>query len=310
MTWDGALGQMGLYEGSRFQKPLVGASWMRPGSAADAVRVFTLPYTGSVTITGTVHKDIYHTYGDGVRVKVLKNNEQIWPGDGWLSIAASDVAGKNMDVKIPVQKGDKLFFVVNCNGDPSDDDTVWNPQIAYDRIDGALRRPARSVTNDNNSRLKYSGRGWQKLGLSLWGGDVDQGYLPGWTQGTLSVSGTAGDGMSFKFRGTGVEIIGQTGSDRGIASITLDGKQVATIDTFVPEDNTSPTVPQVRAGSAALWANVPGTRLWGIQCLDQGEHTLEVAVTGRKNDASIGTFIGIDGVVVLDGTVTDQSRSE
>jgi hypothetical protein len=216
------------------------------------------------------------------------------------------VSGKSLELSIPVQKGERLYFVVNCNLDAVDDDTVWNPQITYERLDGVMERAQREVVDDQSTRLQYTGHGWQTQGSPANG----TGYLPGRIRGTLSVSGTAGDGMSFRFRGTGVEIIGQTGSDRGIASITLDGKQVATIDTFVPEDNTSPTVPQVRAGSAALWANVPGTRLWGIQCLDQGEHTLEVAVTGRKNDASIGTFIGIDGVVVLDGTVTDQSRSE
>jgi hypothetical protein len=74
---------MGLYTGvAGDPKAMVGASWQRPGVGADAVRIFSLPYTGEVRITGTAHKDIYHTYGDGVRVKVLKNAEQMWPATG------------------------------------------------------------------------------------------------------------------------------------------------------------------------------------------------------------------------------------
>jgi len=305
MTWNGALGQMGLYKGSAgtgVQKPVIGASWMRPGDEADAVRVFTLPYSGSITVTATVHKDIYHTYGDGVRVKILKNDQQIWPKEGWLLIAADDISGKNMEQKVSVQKQDKLLFVVNSIGDSTDDDTVWDPQITYDRIDGAPIRAARTVTNDNSTRLKYDGTGWQKLGLSPWGGDVDQGYFPGWSQGTVSVSETPGDKLTVKFRGTGAEIIGQTGTDRGVASITLDGKQTTTIDTFVPENIIHLTVPKVRAGAAALWPQVPRVCLWGIQGLAQGVHEVVVTVTGQKNEESSGTFIGIDAVVVFNGT--------
>ena len=72
-TWNGALGQMGLYEGAPGEHQLlIGASWMRPGSHADAIRVFTLPAAGQVSITANVHKDLYHTSGNGVRVRYCR----------------------------------------------------------------------------------------------------------------------------------------------------------------------------------------------------------------------------------------------
>jgi hypothetical protein len=126
------------------------------------------------------------------------------------------------------------------------------------------------------------------------------------SQGTISVSGTPGDKLNVKFQGTGVEIIGQTGTDRGIASITADGKSMGSIDTFVPENISHLTVPQVRAGEAALWPQSPLVRLWGIEGLAQGEHEVVITVTGQKNQESSGTFIGIDGVVVANGTTTDR----
>src|SRR5262249_28260898 len=96
MLWNGAIGHMGAYQGPdglRNGEATIGASWMCPGRNGDAVRVFTLPHPGLVMITGTVHKDIYHTYGDGVQAKVFKNNDQVWPETGWQTIAAGDITG-------------------------------------------------------------------------------------------------------------------------------------------------------------------------------------------------------------------------
>jgi hypothetical protein len=160
--------------------------------------------------------------------------------------------------------------------------------------------------------LKYGGEGWQRLGNNPWNSDVDLGYLVGWEQGTISVSATAGATMSAKFHGTGVELIGDVGGDGGIAAIHLDGKQVATIDTFAPSHVPTAiwSLPTKRIGR---WAAAPPVCLWGIQDLADGEHTIEVLVTGRKNDDSIGTAIGIDAVVVSNGSVDkppDQPREE
>lgn len=283
MMWNGALGHMGLFTGATGgQKAVVGASWQRPGEAADAVRVFTLPYTGQVRISGTVHKDIYHTYGDGVRAKVLKNSVQIWPQTGWQAIAAADVKGLTMELRIAVQKGDKLYFVVNCQGDAVDDDTVWDPQISYERLDGVLEPVRREIVDDQNTRVQYTGREWQAQGGPVNGA----GYLPGRILGTLSVSGTGGDKLSYKFRGTGIEVLGDTGNDRGMADVSLDGKPIGRIDTFAPN-------------VSSHWPIVPPIRLWGIQGLSEGEHTLELTVTGEKNPKSAGTAIGIDALVVL-----------
>src|SRR5581483_9155082 len=212
MVWDGALGQMGLYrgvDGPGSSKPEIGASWMQPGVVSDAVRIFSLPYTGQITISGRPHKDLYHTYGDGVRLKILKNDTQIWPANGWQTIAAKDIVGRSFELTTSVHRGDKLYFIMNRNSDPADDETVWNPNIVYGRIEDDLSRAARTVIDDDSSRLQYQGGGWQKQGLNPWSSDVDQGYLPGWANGTLSVSGTAGDILKIKFRGTGLEIIGQ-----------------------------------------------------------------------------------------------------
>jgi hypothetical protein len=237
---------------------MIGASWMRPGDSTDAVRVFTLPFNGTVRITGTIHKDLYHTYGDGVKMKVLKNNEQVWPQSDSESVGGQDVIGKNMEIKLPCEKERNSILSSIGTG-------MWNPQITYDQIDDRPKKLERHITDDDSTRLEYSGQGWQRLGRNPWSSDVDKGYLPGWINGTLSVSATPGDTLKFAFHGTGVDIIGQTGSDRGIASIKLDQKEVGTIDAFAPQQilDLSPAQAQIR--EAAGWASAPPTVLWGIQ---------------------------------------------
>lgn len=299
MAWNGALGQMGLYEGTGgAQKALVGASWMRPGNDAEAVRVFAFPHSGEASVTGVVHKDIYHTHGDGVRVKVLLGDRQVWPQIGWQGIAANDITGKIMEIRLSVQADDKLYFVADRGDDPVDDDLVWDPQISYDGAPAPEKPLTRTVVDDHSTLVKYTGEGWQTSGVTPWGGE--QGYLPGRNKGTLSISGTPGDKLALKFRGRGVELIGDTGSDRGIATISMDGKQVATIDPFVPE-NTSGSHPSPIREPARLTI-LPPIPLWRTQGLEDGEHTIELTVTGRKNKESTGTFIGIDAIVILAGS--------
>ncbi len=125
-----------------------------------------------------------------------------------------------------------------------------------------------------------------------------EGSLPGRIRGTISTSGTGGDKVSYKFRGTGVEVLGVTGDDHGIADLSLDGKPVGRIDTFVPVDILMPK---------ALLA-VPTICLWGTHELQEGEHTLELTVTGEKNPKSTGTLVGIDAIVVLNGSAGESPR--
>jgi hypothetical protein len=307
-TWNGALGQMGLYEGTPGEhQVLIGGSWMRPGDKADAVRVFTLPMSGQVTITGNVHKDLYHTAGDGVRVKVLKGDQQIWPSEGWETIAPADTKGKDLEKNLSVEAGEKLYFVVNHIGDAADDETVWNPQVAYQTPAQGLRPQISQSMDDLDHAIEYSGSGWQRKGTPPWskgaGLGEDIGYLQDRYAGTLSVSGTGGDKMRLKFRGTAVHLIGDTGSDRGIAGIKVDGNDMGSIDTFVPENYPNFTV----ASSSSVRepnnvALTPAIVLWGTSGLTEGEHTLEVTVSGRKNQESTGTYVGLDEVVITGST--------
>ena len=68
--------------------------------------------------------------GDGVDLKILMNDEQIWPKEGWAhSIHSAD--RRHHDFKVNVNAGDKLYFLVNMHQRMGFDSAYWDPVIAY-----------------------------------------------------------------------------------------------------------------------------------------------------------------------------------
>jgi hypothetical protein len=193
--------------------------------------------------------------------------------------------------------------VLNANQDAVDDQTVWDPQIRFDRIDDDSPRMRHSVTDASSSFVHYSSSGWQQRGLNPWHSDVDQGYLEGWVQGSIAVSSVPGAIMKVKFRGTGLDLLGDAGTDGGIAALKLDGKDAGSIDTFSPSHIPSSITGDLPDRQVGNWAEVPAIRLWGVQGLTEGEHTLELTVTGLKNQQSLGTAIAVDAIMISDGEV-------
>lgn len=84
------------------------------------------------------------------------------------------------------------------------------------------------------------------------------------------------------FTGTGVSWIGSTHHTRGIATVHLDGEQVATIDLTTEEL----TARRVLFSVSGL---TPAT-----------EHVLEVRATGTAGATATDRRVGVDAYVVLD----------
>ncbi|HEY0828157.1 MAG TPA: glycoside hydrolase family 43 protein [Bacilli bacterium] len=103
-------------------------SQMHPDSN-NAVRTWAAPKSGSVLINGNARKAT--SGGDGVNVKIMQNNTQIWPASGWQFISGSDTTGMDHSFHVNVTGGDKIYFVVNKSGNIDYDETVWDPAISY-----------------------------------------------------------------------------------------------------------------------------------------------------------------------------------
>ena len=70
-------------------------------------------------------------HNGGVNLKILKNDGQIWPKEGW---AHSENSAHRLrhDVKVDVDSGDKLYFLVRAHQGMGFDTSYWDPVITYD----------------------------------------------------------------------------------------------------------------------------------------------------------------------------------
>ncbi len=132
MTWDGAKWKGPNTVSFLFIEP----STHMIAETYDAVPAWEAPLSGTVRIRGTAKMDddggeACYGCGDGIRVKIMKNGSQVWPSSGWQSIQATDLVGVSHDATIEVQQGDRVYFVMNRNGNPYFDGASWNPAIEY-----------------------------------------------------------------------------------------------------------------------------------------------------------------------------------
>lgn len=124
MTWDAANSR---WKGTATYS-LAGSNWQHPEIDAQSVRKFTVPSAGSVTIAGNAAKQT--ASGDGVKIKIKKNDADFWPaGGGYVTITST--AGYNVFVTTTVNANDQFQFIVDRNGTIADDTTIWNPTITY-----------------------------------------------------------------------------------------------------------------------------------------------------------------------------------
>ena len=90
--------------------------------------------------------------GDGVNLKILMNDAQIWPKEGWTHSKHS-ADRYHHDFKVNVRAGDKLYFIVNMNQGMRSDSTYWNPAITYE--DGTTYQASKGFSGTQGAN------GWQ-----------------------------------------------------------------------------------------------------------------------------------------------------
>ena len=101
--------------------------------------------------------------------------------------------------------------------------------------------------------------------------------------GTLSLSGNAGDSVSFAFSGTQAHVYFHIGSRFGLANISVDNGQATLVDT------------SVLPASNLLQQEVGDQAVYGTGALSPGPHTLKVVVAGQNGWRSSGATVAVDG---------------
>ena len=90
--------------------------------------------------------------GDGVQLKILKNDQQIWPKDGW-EFSRDSEDKRPHDFTVDVSLGDRLYFQVNMNKGFSFDTTFWNPTIKYE--DGTTYQASKGFSSTQGQNQWY-----------------------------------------------------------------------------------------------------------------------------------------------------------
>ncbi|MCM3749045.1 Ig-like domain-containing protein [Paenibacillus pasadenensis] len=121
-----------------------------PGSQADTSRTFVAPKSGTVKLSAAKLIAINPgTYG-GARLKILKNETQIWPTTGeWEAINANQTV-TFPELTAQVTQGDRIYFIVNSGADHvnGQDDVTWDPVVSYTEVTEAVSPT--SVTLDQH----------------------------------------------------------------------------------------------------------------------------------------------------------------
>lgn len=117
---------------------------MHAGTIGDPVVAFTAPADGKILIhTATASKGAT-TLSDGVQIKILKNQEQLFPKKDWAELLP-DSKVTVPDLVLDVKKGDVIRFRVNCIKTQDADGLTWPKSISYLSKDAAAV-PAAGVT--------------------------------------------------------------------------------------------------------------------------------------------------------------------
>jgi len=125
----------------------VGKDWHHPGINTTAIRRFTSPRDGRVTITGRVYK--LDPHDDGIRASVRHNNRTLWT----VEIDGKDTKGVESKLSADVKKGDAIRFIVHKRDRINYDTTRWDPLVAFE--DGP-----RFQASAGFSKKKQGENGW------------------------------------------------------------------------------------------------------------------------------------------------------
>ena len=97
--------------------------------------------------------------------------------------------------------------------------------------------------------------------------------------GTAHWSNTASSTATLTFSGTGVVIDGVKDVDQGIATYSVDGGAVKTVDDYSK-------------------TRLAGATLFAVSGLSSGTHTVTITVTGTKNASSTNDIVALDYAIV------------
>ena len=131
MRWDCG-GYEGRWVGSGMAT--IGRIWMQPGAQSDVSRSLVAPANATLTISGSIRKDLSAENGHAIKARILHNDRQIWPANGWAEILPDFSKAVECRVEdLHVSQGDLVRFVLQHSGHLAQEAVIWNPTVIVSR---------------------------------------------------------------------------------------------------------------------------------------------------------------------------------
>jgi hypothetical protein len=179
----------------------VGENLQSP-DGSDSVRTWLAPEDGEITLSSNEAIHLLNTGAgaDGVNVKILKNNAQIWPASGWQQVIYGTAVSAPA-ITLDVIKGDAIRFVVNQNANNLYDTVYWNPIVSYSSIyllSENFESSAGRWSVQSGSWSVVTDSGSKKYKQTDYSGSLATAGIDSWSNYTLAsdilISNTAGSG--------------------------------------------------------------------------------------------------------------------
>lgn len=124
-------GVEGYWEGPGLAR--VGRGWQQASPEAACVRTWQAPESGNVSVIGRAMKEYYRqAQGGPLRVRILHNDTQVWPAEGWAEVPVNSLQGAAHHLNLAIAKGDTLRFILDRGASPETDIIAWMPRITYE----------------------------------------------------------------------------------------------------------------------------------------------------------------------------------
>ncbi|MDX6228638.1 MAG: large repetitive protein, partial [Frankiales bacterium] len=169
----------------------------------------------------------------------------------------------------------------------------WRPQRPL--VMGASYGVALSARIHNSKGVALAPYRWTVRTAST-ADDANGGVLQTWAMvhskaasgGGYAWANTPGDGLTLRFRGTSVVVLGERFRSGGLATVYLDGAKVGSINSY--------------------GASAHRVRLWSRKGLPLRNHVLRLVLTANHPRGSSGNAIGLDAFAV-DGRTSQETSS-
>ena len=131
LSWENG-GYEGRWVGSGLAR--IGRIWMQPGAGSDVSRTFVAPAAAKLRISGSIRKDPSAENGITMKARVLHNDRQVWPAQGWAEIVPD--FSKTVECRVAtlqVAQDDRVRFVLAHSTQIASNAVIWNPTVLVRR---------------------------------------------------------------------------------------------------------------------------------------------------------------------------------